>query len=382
VENYRIVHESYCKKARRYASELGVKPTQVSVCFFLDVCILESENNLITKFKSIEYEQPVGSTTKLVCPIDNSVQNLQRAMDISEAAELIVKHAELTWPNDEALQKVLKKRKQKLSFINADFSSRAKTNLEMVQNLNNDSLRVYEKQKGPVSVLLKVDKNEKTSSKLKIDENEKVSVEFKVDENEKVSVKLKVNETKELPVELNESNLQRKLIDDIDDRDEYMRPLRKKLNLFNNKCEQSENHLNFPSEALEKQTDFGFIAPENKILNSDETHDFLFDPGRNTATGTICLNNSLQISRSCKATQFVDSFWSGNQENQNDDSYNYALASQSITPTYRTVGNRIQTRSETGESIAALSATGESTPASSATGESTPTSSATTDMFL
>lgn len=80
----------------------------------------------------------------------------------SEDVELIRKHAELTWPNDEALQKALKKRKQKLSFINADFSSRAKPNLDMVKNLNSYSFRVYETKKGRVS--MKVDKNKKVPS--------------------------------------------------------------------------------------------------------------------------------------------------------------------------------------------------------------------------
>ena len=122
----------------------------------------------------------------------------------SEGVELTCKHAKLTSPNDEALQKALKKRKQ--TSINADFSSRAKTNLDMVKNLNTDSFHVYKKQKRPVSVSTKFD--------------------------EKVSVSLKVDENKEVPVELAESNLQRKLIDDIDDRDEYIRPLKKKLNLF------------------------------------------------------------------------------------------------------------------------------------------------------
>ena len=341
AENYRIVHEFYCKKARRYGSELGVKPTQVSVCFFLDVCLLESQNNLTTEFKSLEYEQPVGSTTKLVCPIENSVQNLQRAMDISEAAELICKHAELTWPNDPALQKALKKRKQKLSFINADFSSRAKTNLDMVKNLNSDFLRVYTKQKGPVSVSTKVD--EKVSVSLKVDENDKVSVSLKVDET--LSMKMNVNENKEVPVELAENNLQQK---SIDNRDEYICPLKKKLNLFNNKRDQSENHLNSFSEANEKETDFGFITPENKTLNSDQTHNFLF------RTGKISLNNSLQISRSCKATQFVDPFWS---ENQNNNSYNYSQANETLTPTAVRVGTRTYTRSGSGESTLASSAT-------------------------
>ena len=324
AENYRIVHEFYCKKTRRYASELGVKPTQVSVCFFLDVCLLESQNNLKTEFKSMEYEQPVASITKLACPIENSVQNLQRAADISEAAELICKHAELTWPNDPALQKALKTRKQKLSFINAEFSSRAKTNFDMVKNLNSDSFRVYTKQKRPVSVSTKVEE-EKVSVSLKVDTNEKVSVSLQVG---KISMKLNIDENTEVPVELTESNFQQK---SIDNRDEYIRPLKKKLNLFNNKCEQSENHLNSFSEANEGETDFGFITPENKTLNSDQTHDFLF------RTGKISLNNSLQISQPCKATHFVDSFWS---ENQNTNSYNYSQANDTLIPTAVRGGTR------------------------------------------
>jgi hypothetical protein len=79
----------------------------------------------------------------------------------SEGVEFTCKHAELTSPNDEALQKVLKKRKQKLSSINEDFSKRAETNLDMVKNLNCDSFRIYETKKGRVS--MKVDENEKVS---------------------------------------------------------------------------------------------------------------------------------------------------------------------------------------------------------------------------
>ncbi len=49
---------------------------------------------------------------------------------------------------------------------------------------------------------------------------------------------------KKFPVELAESNLQQKSINYIDDRDDYINFLKTKLNSFNNKCEQSENHLN------------------------------------------------------------------------------------------------------------------------------------------
>jgi hypothetical protein len=44
------------------------------------------------------------------------------------------------------------------------------------------------------------------------------------------------------------------------------RLLKNKLNSFNNKCEQSENNLNSPSEASEEKKDFGFITPKKKLL--------------------------------------------------------------------------------------------------------------------
>lgn len=99
-EMYKFSHNQYRNKLKRYSLEYGVSNTQTSTCAYIDQLITKARENLSIKFKNIEYQQPRGSHKKqLPCPIENSIQQLQIEMDLSEGVELICKQAKIRWPN-------------------------------------------------------------------------------------------------------------------------------------------------------------------------------------------------------------------------------------------------------------------------------------------
>ena len=166
-------------------------------------------------------------------------------MDLAEGIELISKQAELKWPNDKPLQKFLKRRKTELYFMTEDYSNRAETNLNMARNVKNEVLHLYKKDSASVQDVQ--DLNEENSSTIS-DNNESVQSIANQDENDSSSDENEIN-VKEITI-LKEITLP--------DRNDYVRPLDDTLKIFNNKREQSENHLNSP---IEGKTNYGFITP-------------------------------------------------------------------------------------------------------------------------
>jgi hypothetical protein len=290
-ENYKTAHDLYRKKVERYGRELGVKTTQTSTCFFLDLLLVKARHNLLVEYKSIEYQQPVGSNKKLPCPIENGKQQLQRQMDLCEVVELICKQAESEWPNDEPLQKILKQRKTDLSFINENFSKRAKTNLDMAKKVDKNSFKVYKKKPKNLSNLRRTSKKSETESSSDQSDNETTKTESSSDQT---------GWDEESILDLNL----------------YALPLEEQLTLFNKQCKESENNLDLSSKG---QTDYGFITLENKYFNAQETHDYLFRKEK------INLSNGVGITQSCKSTCFVNPF-------SDKDSFNFAQASEMVTP--------------------------------------------------
>lgn len=312
---YNEVFKQYRDKVVRYSEEHGVTNTQTSTCAFIDQLITKAKENLLIRFKSVEYRQPRGSHKKLQCPVENSVQQLETVMDLAEGVELISKQAELKWPNDEPLQTFLKRRKTELYFTTRDYSSRAKTHLDMAKNVNDQVLHLYEKNSALAQDVQ--DLNEENKSTVG-DDNESVqsitnqSVANNSDGNDLSSDE---NEThlKEIPIY---------------DRNAYVRPLDDTLKIFNNKREQSENHLNSP---IEGKTNYGFITSENRDLNFQETHDFFFREDK------IDLNTGLNILKPRQKTQFVDSFY-------DENSMKRSISGEILTPEAQTAIDSIASK--------------------------------------
>jgi len=318
-EHYKWTHDQHREKVKRYSTEWGVKVTQTSSCAFIDQLVTKARENLAMNYKSIEYKQLKGSTKKLPCPIENGVQQLQTAMDISEAVELIDKQAQFCWPNDMQMGKFVKRKLTELSYINQDYASRAETNLDMTRKVDDNLLHVYEKEAASISESTPeqtVQNLNEENSSITDDDTESVvsianqSVENNLDEAYSSSDESETN-WKEIP---------------IPNRDAYVLPLKEKLKVFNEKREQSENRLNSP---IGGQTDYVFITPENKDLNCQETHDYLFRGNK------INLNNGQNIIPSYKQTRFVDSFYDENIMKRSTSGELLTPAAEAVTEAWK-----------------------------------------------